>query len=50
LIAARAVQGIGGALMYPQVLAIIRVTFSGEDRGKALGVFGCVIGVAAIAG
>jgi MFS family permease len=50
LIAARAIQGIGGALMYPQVLAIIQVTFTGEDRGKALGVFGCVIGVAAIAG
>jgi MFS family permease len=50
LILARAIQGIGGALMYPQVLAIIQVTFKGEDRSKALGVFGCVIGVAAIAG
>jgi EmrB/QacA subfamily drug resistance transporter len=50
LIIARAVQGVGGALMYPQVLAIIQVTFGAEERGKALGVFGCVIGVAAIAG
>jgi EmrB/QacA subfamily drug resistance transporter len=50
LIGARAFQGVGGALMYPQVLAIIQVTFAGQDRGKALGVFGCVIGVAAIAG
>ncbi|HEX4193178.1 MAG TPA: MFS transporter [Stellaceae bacterium] len=50
LIAARAVQGIGGALMYPQVLAIIQVTFAGEDRAKALAVFGSVIGIAAIAG
>jgi EmrB/QacA subfamily drug resistance transporter len=50
LIGARAIQGVGGALMYPQVLAIIQVTFSGDDRGKALAVFGCVIGVAAIAG
>lgn len=50
LIAARAVQGIGGALLYPQVLAIIQVTFTGEERGKALGVFGSVVGLAAIAG
>jgi EmrB/QacA subfamily drug resistance transporter len=50
LIGARAVQGIGGALMYPQVLAIIQVTFSGNDRAKALGIFGSVIGIAAIAG
>jgi EmrB/QacA subfamily drug resistance transporter len=50
LIAARAIQGIGGALMYPQVLAIIQLTFSGTDRAKALGIFGSVIGIAAIAG
>ena len=50
LIAARAVQGIGGALMYPQVLAIIQITFSGDARAKALGIFGSVIGIAAIAG
>jgi len=50
LIAARAIQGIGGALMYPQVLAIIQVTFAAEDRAKALGIFGSVIGIAAIAG
>lgn len=50
LIGARAVQGIGCALMYPQVLAIIQVTFSGEIRVRALGVFGSVIGIAAITG
>jgi EmrB/QacA subfamily drug resistance transporter len=50
LIGARAIQGIGGALMYPQVLAIIQVTFTGEDRAKALGIFGSVIGIAAVAG
>ncbi len=50
LVAARAVQGVGGALMYPQVLSIIQVTFSGEERARALGVFGSVIGIAAIAG
>lgn len=50
LIGARALQGIGGALMFPQVLAIIQVTFDGQARTRALGVFGSVIGIAAIAG
>jgi DNA-binding XRE family transcriptional regulator len=47
---AQAVHGIGGALLYPQVLAIVQITFSGDDRAKALGIFGSVIGIAAIAG
>ncbi len=50
LIGARAVQGIGGALMYPQVLAIIQINFAGAERAKALGIFGSVIGIAAVAG
>jgi EmrB/QacA subfamily drug resistance transporter len=50
LVLARAAQGIGGALMYPQVLAIIQVTFDGEGRARALGMFGAVIGIAAVAG
>jgi EmrB/QacA subfamily drug resistance transporter len=50
LIGARAIQGVGGALMYPQVLAIVQVTFAGEDRATALAIFGSVIGIASIAG
>ena len=50
LVGARALQGVGGALMYPQVLAIIQLTFEGQERARALGVFGSVIGMAAIAG
>ncbi|MBV8886726.1 MAG: MFS transporter [Chroococcidiopsidaceae cyanobacterium CP_BM_RX_35] len=37
LIVARAVQGIGGALLVPGSLAIISASFSGEQRGQAIG-------------
>lgn len=37
LIAARAVQGIGGALLVPSSLAIISATFSTQERGRAIG-------------
>ncbi|NJK79890.1 MAG: MFS transporter [Chloroflexaceae bacterium] len=37
LILARAVQGIGAALLVPGSLAIISATFSAEDRGRAIG-------------
>jgi EmrB/QacA subfamily drug resistance transporter len=37
LIAARAVQGVGGALLVPGSLAIIGATFSGKARGRAIG-------------
>ena len=37
LIIARAVQGIGGALLVPGSLAIISASFSGEQRGRAIG-------------
>lgn len=50
LVAARAVQGVGGALMYPQVLAIIQTTYQGDERARAFGLFGAVIGIAAVVG
>lgn len=37
LIAARALQGIGGALLVPGSLALISASFSEEERGKAIG-------------
>ena len=37
LIVARAVQGIGGALLVPGSLAIISASFAERDRGKAIG-------------
>jgi EmrB/QacA subfamily drug resistance transporter len=37
LIVARCVQGVGGALAMPQSLALISATFSGAERGRAIG-------------
>src|SRR5215212_8408578 len=37
LIAARAVQGVGAALLVPGSLAILSAAFPGERRGKAVG-------------
>src|SRR5712671_6480776 len=37
LIAARALQGVGGALLVPGSLALISASFSSEERGHAIG-------------
>ncbi len=50
LIAARAVQGLGAALLLPQTMTLIVGTFPADRRGAALGVWGAVAGVAAVAG
>jgi EmrB/QacA subfamily drug resistance transporter len=51
LIAARAVQGLGGALLSPAALSIVTTTFrEGSDRNKALGVWGAVAGGGGAAG
>src|SRR5215212_4905240 len=50
LIAARAVQGIGGALMIPGSLAIISASFSEENRGRAIGTWSGFSGVTAAIG
>jgi EmrB/QacA subfamily drug resistance transporter len=50
LIAARCVQGLGAAMLLPQTMAIIIATFPPQRRGAALGIWGAVAGVAAIAG
>src|SRR5918992_928033 len=45
LIAARAVQGVGGALLVPGSLAIIGASFSEENRGKAIGTWSGFSGI-----
>ena len=46
LIAARALQGVGGALLTPGSLAIIEASFAPEDRMKAIGAWSGLGGVA----
>src|SRR5689334_10094218 len=51
LIGARAVQGLGAAIISPAALSILTTTFSeGRDRNVALGVWGAVGGFGAAAG
>src|SRR5437764_6192731 len=51
LIAARAVQGLGAAIISPATLAIITTTFEeGSERNKALGIWGAMGGSGAAAG
>ena len=50
LIAARAAQGLLGAIMLPQVFGLIRDLFAEHEMGKAFGVYGPVMGLSAMLG
>jgi EmrB/QacA subfamily drug resistance transporter len=50
LVAARALQGIGGALLTPGSLAIIEASFRAEDRGPAIGAWSGLGGMTAAIG
>ncbi|WP_328982623.1 MFS transporter [Streptomyces mirabilis] len=50
LIAFRAVQGLGAALLMPQTLSIIAEVFPADRRGAAMGVWGVVAGVSGALG
>ncbi|WP_168699504.1 DHA2 family efflux MFS transporter permease subunit [Gordonia paraffinivorans] len=50
LIAARALQGIGAALITPQTMSLITRIFPPEKRGAAMGIWGTVAGVATLVG
>jgi EmrB/QacA subfamily drug resistance transporter len=46
----RGMQGVGAAMMVPQVLAIMRVTFPVKERGLAFAIFGIALSLAAFLG
>jgi EmrB/QacA subfamily drug resistance transporter len=50
LIAARTVQGVGGAFVMPLAMAILVDAFPPEQRAKALGIFSSVTGLAVLGG
>jgi MFS family permease len=50
LIGVRALQGVAGALLFPQVLSIMQVSFPPSERAKAFGLFGMVIGTSSFSG
>src|SRR6266498_2211875 len=51
LVAARAVQGVGAAIISPATLSIITTTFEeGSERNKAIGIWGAMAGSGAAAG
>ena len=50
LVAARAVQGIGGALLVPTALAILQASFAPEHRARAIGAWSGLTGVASAVG
>jgi MFS family permease len=50
LIVARAAQGVGAALMVPQVISLIQIEFHGQVRARALTAYGTMIGLGAALG
>ena len=50
LVAARAVQGAGGALLVPASLAIVGASFEGKLKAKAIGLWGALSGTAMAVG
>ena len=50
LVGARVLQGVGGAMMTPQTLAILPVLFAPQERGLAYALFGLAAGLASVTG
>ncbi|MER7536365.1 MFS transporter [Streptomyces sp. NPDC097704] len=50
LIGARVVQGVGAAMMMPQIYSMIQLRFEGAARGRALSLYAAVIGLGVVVG
>jgi EmrB/QacA subfamily drug resistance transporter len=50
LVAARALQGVGGALLTPGSLALIQSSFRPEDRARAIGLWSSLSGISGLIG
>lgn len=50
LVIGRLVQGLAGGTLTPQISATIQQMFSGNERGKAFGLFGAVVGISTAIG
>jgi len=50
LIGARVLQGLAAALMFPQVLAILGLAYTGDDRAKAFTAYALSLGFGGIGG
>ncbi|MEU7314692.1 MFS transporter [Streptomyces sp. NPDC007083] len=50
LVGSRAVQGVGGGLLMPQISGMIQQLFRGAERGKAFGLLGSTIGLSTAVG
>ncbi|MFC4150136.1 MFS transporter [Micromonospora mangrovi] len=50
LVAGRVVQGVGAALLMPQVLAIITTVYTGPRRARAFSAYGVAVGLGAVFG
>lgn len=50
LIAGRIAQGLGAALLVPQVLSLIQKNFEGAERARAIGYYSMILGLGATAG
>lgn len=50
LVAARGLQGMGGALLVPGSLALVQASFRAEDRARAIGLWSSLGGIAGLVG